>query len=183
MSTTAEHEFKVIGTRPVRHDGVDKVTGRARYGADYSLPGMLHGKVLRSPHAHARIKSINVERALRLPGVKAIVTGKDLRDLPARRASLGEMMMNPHDISHNILARDKVLYNGHAIAAVAATSPHIAEEALDLIEVEYEPLPFVMNVKEAMAPGAPLVLEDLRNQEFGQVQANEPMELFMADRK
>ncbi len=183
MSTTAEHEFKVIGTRPVRHDGVDKVTGRARYGADYSLPGMLHGKVLRSPHAHARIKSINVERALRLPGVKAIVTGKDLRDLPARRASLGEMMMNPHDISHNILARDKVLYNGHAIAAVAATSPHIAEEALDLIEVEYEPLPFVMNVKEAMAPGAPLVLEDLRNQEFGQVQANEPMELFMAPSK
>ncbi|HKD66827.1 MAG TPA: xanthine dehydrogenase family protein molybdopterin-binding subunit [Candidatus Binataceae bacterium] len=183
MSTIAEHEFKVIGTRPIRHDGIDKVTGRARYGADYSQPGMLHGKVLRSPHAHARIKSISVEKALQMPGVKAIITSKDLIDLPARRASLGEMMMNPHDISHNILARDQVLYNGHAIAAVAATSPHIAEEALNLIEVEYEPLPFVLNVKDAMAPNAPLVLEDLRNQEFGQVVANEPMELFMAPSK
>ncbi len=180
MSTTAEQEYKVVGTRPIRHDGIDKVTGRAKYGADYSWPDMLHGKVLRSPHAHARIKSINLDKALRLPGVKAIVTGQDLVDLPGRRESLGEMMMNPHDISHNILARDKVMYNGHAIAAVAATSPHIAEEALDLIEVEYELLPFVLNVKDAMAPNAPLVLDDLREQEFGQVTANDPMELFMA---
>jgi xanthine dehydrogenase molybdenum-binding subunit len=183
MSTTAEHQFKVIGTRPVRHDGVDKVTGRAKYGADYSWPDMLHGKVLRSPLAHARIKSINVEKALRLPGVKAIVTGKDLVDLPGRRTSMGEMMMNPHDISHNILARDEVMYNGHAIAAVAATSPHIAEEALNLIEVEYEPLPFVMTVKDAMAPGAPIVLEGLRDLEFGQISANDPMELFIAPSK
>ncbi len=183
MSTTAEHEFKVIGTRPVRHDGIDKVTGRARYGADYSFPNMLHGKVLRSPHPHARIKSINLEKALRLPGVKAIVTGKDLVDLPGRRQSMGEMMMNPHDISHNILARDKVMYDGHAVAAVAATSPHIAEEACNLIEVEYEPLPFVMTVKEAMAPGAPIVLEDLRNQEFGQLAFDSPMELFIAPSK
>ena len=98
MSTTAGQEYKVIGTRPIRHDGIDKVTGRAKYGADYSLPDMLHGKVLRSPHAHARIKSINLEKALALPGVKAIVTGKDLVDLPGRRESLGEMMMNPRDI-------------------------------------------------------------------------------------
>src|SRR6202047_3711923 len=70
--------FRVIGTRPIRHDGVDKVTGRAKYGADYAFPGMLHGKVLRSPHAHANIKSINIDKALKLPGVKAIVTGKDL---------------------------------------------------------------------------------------------------------
>src|SRR5581483_3877694 len=183
MSTTAEHEFKVIGTRPVRHDGIDKVTGRAKYGADYSFPNMLHGKVLRSPHPHARIKSINLDKALRLPGVKAIVTGKDLVDLPGRRQSMGEMMMNPHDISHNILARDKVMYDGHAVAAVAATSPHIAEEACNLIEVEYEPLPFVMTVKEAMAPGAPIVLEDLRNQEFGQLAFDSPMELFVAPSK
>ncbi len=183
MSTTAGQEYKVIGTRPIRHDGIDKVTGRAKYGADYSSPDMLHGKVLRSPHAHARIKSINVEKALALPGVKAIVTGKDLVDLPGRRESLGEMMMNPRDISHNILARDKVMYNGHAIAAVAATSPHIAEEALGLIEVEYELLPFVLNVKDAMAPGAPIVLEDLRNQEFGQIVGNDAMDLFMAPSK
>ncbi len=183
MSTTAEHQFKVIGTRPVRHDGIDKVTGRAKYGADYSLPGMLHGKVLRSPYPHARIKSIKLDKALRLPGVKAIVTGQDLMDLPGRRQSMGEMMMNPHDIAHNILARDKVMYNGHAVAAVAATSPHIAEEALDLIEVEYEPLPFVMTVKEAMAPQAPIVLEDLRNQEFGELSFDTPMELFIAPSK
>jgi xanthine dehydrogenase molybdenum-binding subunit len=184
MSTTttqeSTQEFKVIGTRPVRHDGFDKVTGRAKYGADYAFPGMLHGKVLRSPHAHALIKSINVEKALRLPGVKAIITAKDLVDLPSRRQSLGEMMMNPHDISHNILARDKVMYNGHAIAAVAATSPHIAEEALGLIEVEYELLPAVMTVKEAMSPTAPIVLEDVRNLEFGEIVANDLMELFMA---
>src|SRR5579883_545903 len=172
MSTTEQHEFKVIGTRPVRHDGVDKVTGRAKYGADYSWPDMLHGKVLRSPYPHARIKSINVEKALRLPGVKAVVTGKDLVDLPGRRQSMGEMMMNPHDISHNILARDKVMYNGHAVAAVAATSPHIAEEALGLIEVEYEPLPPVLTVEAAMAPGAPILHPDLRNADSGDQQTN-----------
>ena len=127
MSTTAEQEYKVIGTRPIRHDGIDKVTGRAKYGADYSWPDMLHGKVLRSPHSHARIKSINVEKALRLPGVKAIVTGQDLVDLPGRRESLGEMMMNPHDISHNILARDKVMYIGQRSARSPPASPHIAK--------------------------------------------------------
>src|SRR5690242_12786569 len=130
--------FRVIGTRPIRHDGVDKVTGRARYGADYSFPGMLHGKVLRSPYAHARIKSINVERALALPGVKAIITGAELPELPNCKEAIGEIMFNPRDTGHNVLARDKVLYHGHAVAAVAALSPHVAEEALDLIEVEYE---------------------------------------------
>ena len=84
--------------------------------------------------------------------------------------------------SHNILARDKVMYNGHAIAAVAATSPHIAEEALALIEVEYELLPFVLNVKDAMAPGAPIVLEDLRHQEFGDRRQRRD-DLFMAPSK
>ena len=142
-TTTGQEQFKVIGTRPIRHDGVDKVTGRAKYGADYSFPDMLHGKVLRSPHAHARIKSINIEKALALPGVKAIVTGEELPELPNRKEAIGEILFNPHDCSHNVLARDKVLYNGHAIAAVAATSPHIAEEAVELIEVEYEPLPAV----------------------------------------
>ena len=87
MSTTAEQEqqFKVIGTRPVRHDGIDKVTGRAKYGADYSCPDMLHGKVLRSPHAHARIKSINVEKALRCRASRRSSPAQDLVDLPGRR--------------------------------------------------------------------------------------------------
>ena len=76
-NSAGNNGFKVIGTRPIRHDGFDKVTGRAKYGADYVLPGMLHGKVLRSPHAHARIKSIDCEKALKLPGVFAVVTGAD----------------------------------------------------------------------------------------------------------
>ena len=118
-----EHKFKVIGTRPIRHDGVDKVTCRAKYGADIYLPGMLHGKVLRSPHAHAHIKSIDTSAALALPGVKAVITGQDLPDLAAGAQPMGEQTINPRYLSMNILARDKVLYHGHAIAAVAATSP------------------------------------------------------------
>src|ERR1700739_1110903 len=93
--------YKVIGTRPVRHDGVDKVTGRAKYGADYSFPNMLHGKVLRSPHAHARIKSGNIDKALALPGVKAIIIGTELPDLPNRKEAIGEIMFNPRDCAHN----------------------------------------------------------------------------------
>ncbi|MGA6974823.1 MAG: xanthine dehydrogenase family protein molybdopterin-binding subunit, partial [Candidatus Binatus sp.] len=164
--------FKVIGTRPIRHDGVDKVTGRAKYGADYAFPGMLHGKVLRSPHAHANIKSINVDKALKLPGVKAIVTAKDLPQAENKLEQAGEMTVNPMYLSMNILAHDKVLYDGHAIAAVAATSPHIAEEAVRLIEVEYEVLPPVMTVDVATKPDAPILLKDLRNKEEGDKQTN-----------
>ena len=165
MASPTTQQFKVIGTRPVRPDGVDKVIGRAKYGADYSFPGMLHGKVLRSPHAHARIKSINFDKALKLPGVKAVVVGKDLPELESKIEFIGEIALNPHYLAHNILARDKVLYNGHAVAAVAATSPHIAEEALELIEVEYEVLPPVLNVLEAMKPEAPILHPELRNKE------------------
>jgi len=170
-STTTDN-FKVIGTRPIRHDGVDKVTGRAKYGADYAFPGMLHGKVLRSPHAHANIKSINIDKALKLPGVKAVVTGKDLPKAENKLEQAGEMVINPMYLSMNILAHDKVLYDGHAIAAVAATSPHIAEEALRLIEVEYEVLPPVMTVDVATKPGAPILLKDLRNKEEGDKPTN-----------
>ncbi len=172
MAAGTTHEFKVIGTRPIRHDGVDKVTGRAKYGADYSFPNMLHGKVLRSPHAHARIKSINVEKALKLPGVKAVITGKELPELPNRMEALGEIPFNPMHCAHNVMARDKVLYNGHAVAAVAATSPHIAEEALNLIEVDYEVLPAVLNVEDAMKPGAPILHRDLRNADSGDKETN-----------
>ncbi len=139
MDTPQTHQFKVIGTRPVRHDGLEKVIGRAKYGADYSFPGMLYGKVLRSPYAHARIKSISTEKALRLPGVKAVVTHEDFAPqttAPVYRMG-GEAAVNPLYLASNILAKDKVLYAGHGVAAVAATSPHIAEEALNLIEVEY----------------------------------------------
>ena len=150
-----------IGTRPVRPDGVDKVTGRARFGADAHLPNMLVGKVLRSPHAHARLKSIDVSRALALPGVKAVVTRDDFSDLPSEFVPAGEMLVNYRDVVRNVMAREKVLYEGHPVAAVAAVGERAAKEALDLIEVEYEVLPHVMDVEEAMAPDAPLLHEDM----------------------
>ncbi len=157
-----EHQFKVIGTRPIRHDGVDKVTGRARYGADITLPGLLHGKVLRSPHAHACIKSIDTSAVKALPGVKVVITGADFPDIAPGMLQIGENFVNPRHLAFNIMARDKVLYDGHAVAAVAATNPHIAEQALKLIKVEYEPLPFVQNVLEAMQDDAVILHADLR---------------------
>jgi len=163
-----ERTYRVIGTRPIRHDGTDKVTGRALFGADVRLPGMLHGKVLRSPHAHARIRAIHTQKAEALPGVKAVVTGADLPEIADKIADLGEGAINLRYQSNNILARDKVLYHGHAVAAVAATSPHLAEEALALIEVDYEVLPPVLDVKQAMRDDAPILLEDLRTDEMGQ---------------
>jgi len=163
----AHPHFRVIGTRPIRHDGADKVTGRAKYGADYALPGMLHAKILRSPHAHARIKKINTAEALNLPGVFAVITGADLPEIASKTEQVGEGAVNARYLSMKILARDKVLYDGQAVAAVAASDRHTAEEALRLIEVEYEPLPPVMTVDEAMRADAPIVLEDLRSKEEG----------------
>lgn len=160
--TGGASRYTVLGTRPIRHDGADKVTGRARYGADVSMPGLLHGKILRSPHAHARIRSIDTSLAERLPGVKAVVTSNDLpillRDEPI---DFGEPQGNARMLAHVVLARGKVLYQGHAVAAVAATSPHIAEEALRLIKVDYEPLPALLDVREAMKEDAPRIHEDL----------------------
>ncbi|MGD9830322.1 MAG: hypothetical protein AB7E70_12885, partial [Hyphomicrobiaceae bacterium] len=117
---------KYVGTRPLRPDGVDKVTGRARFGADLRLPGMLTGRVLRSPHPHARIRSIDTSAAERLPGVKAVVTRDDFLDQESEFVPAGEMLVNYRDIVRNVMAREKVLYEGHAVAAVAATSPAIA---------------------------------------------------------
>jgi CO/xanthine dehydrogenase Mo-binding subunit len=171
-ASTNGKTFKVIGTRPIRHDGLEKVTGRAKYGADYALPGMLHGKVLRSPHAHARIRSIKFDKALTLPGVKAVITAKDFPELPDKMEAAGEAPVNLAHLSENLMARDKVLYDGHALAAVAATSAHIAEEAIRLIEVDYEVLPPVMTVEDAMKPGAAILNPKLRNKEEGDKQTN-----------
>ena len=153
---------KWIGKRTPRPDGMDKVTGRAAFAADFSLPGMLFGKVKRSPHPHARIKSINFAKALALPGVKAVMSGKDLVDFPwDKPAILGiqDLRFN----SRNVMARDKAFYAGHAVAAVAATSAKIAAAAAKLIEVDYEVLPWVIDVDEALKPGAPILHEDMRN--------------------
>ncbi len=155
-------EYKVVGTRPIRHDGPDKVLGRARYAADIHLAGMLHGKILRSPHAHARIKSIDASRALALPGVEAVVTAADLPEVSAAVADLEEgATVNYGFYSRNILAREKALYPGHAIAALAATSLALAERALELIDVDYEVLTPVLDADQAMKEGAPLVHERL----------------------
>jgi CO/xanthine dehydrogenase Mo-binding subunit len=156
--------LKVVGTRPIRPDGVEKVTGRAAFGADFAMAGMIFGKVKRSPHAHARIVSIKAEKALALKGVLAVVTSADFPNIPSEEAFVGEGPMNFRDLSYNCMARGKVLYDGHAVAAVAATSEAIANAALDLIEVDYEVLPHVIDVEAAMAPDAPLLHDDLFTQ-------------------
>jgi len=153
--------LKSVGTSPVRPDGVPKVTGLAQYGADYSLPGMLWAKVLRSPHAHARIRSINTAKALALPGVKAVLTAEDLPNQPFDYVGPERVAVNYWHMTRNILAREKALYEGHAIAAVAATTAAIADQAVRLIEVDFEVLPHVIDVDEAMKPDAPLLFEDM----------------------
>ncbi|MFM7275012.1 MAG: xanthine dehydrogenase family protein molybdopterin-binding subunit [Gammaproteobacteria bacterium] len=146
-----------VGTRPPRPDGADKVTGKARYGADLSLPGMVWGAVLRSPHAHARILGIDTRAALAMPGVLAVMTAEDLVADPGSEAAAGEGHVDLVDLSRNVLAREKVLYHGHAVAAVAATSQRLAREALAAIRVDYEPLEAVLDIDAAMREGAPLL--------------------------
>ncbi len=147
-------DYKVVGTRPVRHDGTDKVTGRAKYGADFEASGVLFAKVLRSPHAHARIKSIDTSKAEAARGVRAVITGADI---PTDSAA-----------ARKVMAKDKVLYKGHPVAAVAATSAHDAEQALALIEVEYEVLKAATEVRQAMAEDAELLHEDQTTTEMGE---------------
>ncbi|MDA0241184.1 MAG: xanthine dehydrogenase family protein molybdopterin-binding subunit [Proteobacteria bacterium] len=158
-----QKDNKVVGGFPNpadRADAIDKVTGRARYAADYNLPGQLVGKVLRSPHAHANIKSIDVSAAEALPGVKAVVTRDDFPDMAVEHAASGELMVNFKDVTRNMMAREKVLYDGHPVAAVAALSESIAKQALKLIKVDYEVLPHVIDVRDAMKDDAPILHED-----------------------
>jgi Aerobic-type carbon monoxide dehydrogenase, large subunit CoxL/CutL homologs len=147
-------KYKWIGTRPDRPDGADKVTGRARFGADFNLPGQLIGKVLRSPHPHAIIKSIDTRKAeaLRREGGGH---GQDFPEQPNLIVPTGEMQVNLRDVTRNVMAREKALYEGHPVAAVAAVSEAIAKEALALIKVEYKVLPHVIDVADAMKPNAP----------------------------
>ncbi len=161
MSETPSTTFNVIGTRPIRPDGADKVTGRANFGADLHLPGMLVGRVKRSPHAHARILAIDTGAARALPGVKAVLTADDFPALDAVAVEAGEGAATLRDVALNCMARGKVMYVGHAVAAVAATSADVAEAALALIDVRYEVLPHVIDVEAAMASDAPLLHDDL----------------------
>ena len=160
----ATKEFKVVGSRPIRHDGADKVTGQAKYGADIQLPGLLFGKILRSPYAHARIKSIDVSKALALPGVHAVVTADDWEQPSGKVEDLAEgSIHNLRFLSNNVLAYEKALYKGHAIAGVAAEGAHLAEQAAALIEVDYEVLSPVVNFTSAMAEDAPILHERLES--------------------
>ncbi|PKB67691.1 MAG: oxidoreductase [SAR202 cluster bacterium Io17-Chloro-G3] len=166
----SEKEYNVVGTRPIRHDGADKVTGRAVYGADVNPSGLLHGRILRSPHAHAKIISIDTSRAEKLPGVKAVVTAADLPEtIEGATVDYGEGSMDLHYMRQNVLAVDKVLYTGHAIAGVAAVNSHIAEEALAVIDVRFEVLPSVTTAPDGMADEAPIILGNLQTNELGQV--------------
>lgn len=176
-SATLKHhdrKYQIIGTRPVRHDGADKVTGRAIYGADVRLSGMLQGYILRSQVAHGKIISIDTTAAEQHPGVHAVITGADLPDAKDRIAELGEGAVNLKHLSANILAKDKVLYHGHAIAAVAADNIHIAEEAAKLIEVKIESLPVELDVLQAMEETATVLNDDVKTVEFGEVIGDKP---------
>ncbi len=163
MATTIERspEYKVVGTTPTRTDAIEKVTGKAQYAADIYLAGNLYGKILRSPHAHARIKSIDVSKARTLPGVKAVATHEDFPPIPDAVMARENEALNLRHLRDNVLASEKVLYEGQPVAALAADSPHVAEEALSLIKVEYEVLKPVMTVLEAMQPDAPVLHEKL----------------------
>ena len=153
--------FKVIGTRPVRPDGVEKVTGKAVYGPDFATAGMIHGAILRSPHAHARIVSIDTSKAQAMPGVKAVVTSADFPGQESKVVAAGETSSNLQHIASTCMAQGKVLYIGHAVAAVAAISHAIAEAAARAIVVDYEVLPHVIEVEEALADGAPILHEGM----------------------
>src|SRR5260221_9268694 len=160
--TSSNPDNKWIGKRTPRPDGADKVTGRAAYAADTTMPRMLWGKVLRSPHPHARIKSINTARAEKLPGVKVVITARDIIDFPVDKGAVMLGIQDMRWMCRNVMAREKALFHGHPVAAVAATTERIAAEAAKLIEVDYEVLPFVIDVDDARKPGAPSLHEHIR---------------------
>lgn len=154
-------DYKYIGTRSIRPDGFDKVTGRANYGADMSLPGMIWGRTLRSPHAHAIIKNVDTSAAEALDGVFAIASHADLPAVANISIEAGEGSSNLVDLGQNIFAKDKVLYHGHAILAVAARTEAIADQAIDLIKIEYEVLSPVMDIHDAIADGAAVLHDNM----------------------
>ena len=152
MSTA--QTLKYVGTRPIRPDGVEKVTGRANFGADRAMPGMVYGKVVRSPHAHARIRAIDTAAAEAMPGVVAVITAADFPDR-------SQFSWRRKGFNDNLMASDKVLYHGHAVAAVAATSSAAAEAAADAVTVDYEVLEAVTDARAAMRPEAPVLHDGL----------------------
>lgn len=162
--TNVKTDFKYVGSRPLRPDGYDKVIGRAKYGADHSVPGMIYGHIVRSPHAHAIIKSIDYSQALKLPGVLATMSAEDLPEPGDKKIPGGEVELAVKTFSPVVMARGKAFYHGQAVAAVAATSPELAAEAAGLVQVEYEVLPHILDVHAAMREDAPLLHDDVFTQ-------------------
>ena len=156
----AYQEFKIIGSRPIRPDGLDKVTGRARYGADLNMQGQLYGHVVRSPHAHAVIKSIDCSKALAMEGVLAVMTGQDLVEPGNQMLGSGEGAMALKDVVPMVMSQGKVLFHSQAVAAVAANSPELAAEAAQAVEVMYDVLPAVTDVHKALTDDAPILHDD-----------------------
>ena len=156
----AKQEFKIVGTRPIRPDGLDKVTGRARYGADLNMQGQIYGHILRSPHAHANIKSIDCSKALAMEGVLAVMTGEDLAEPGNTVLGSGEGAIALKDLIPMVMSQGKVLFHAQAVAAVAATTTALAAEAAAAIEVTYEVLPVVTNCRDALADDAPILHSD-----------------------
>ena len=162
----SENKFTAIGKRPIRHDGYDKVTGKALYSADTNLPGLLYSNVLRSPHAHAKIISIDTSKAEVYPGVRAVITHKDFpeqENIVTSPFPGPPLSLNLKEHTDNVIAGDKVLHKGHPVAAVAAVSSHVAEEAAKLIEVTYEVFEAVKTVEEAIADNAPQLHTNYEN--------------------
>ena len=151
-----EMSNKWIGQRTIRPDGAEKVTGSATFAADTTMAGMIWGKVLRSPHPHARIRGIDTSRAEALPGVKAVVSASDIVDFPVDTpVALG--IQDMRWMCRNVMAREKALFHGHPVAAVAAMTEAIAAEACSLIEVDYEVLPWVVEIEDAIKADAPIL--------------------------
>ena len=161
-------DYKVVGTRPIRHDGYEKVTGKAIYGADIKLPGLIWGAISRSPHAHAKIISIDTSEAKKMDGVLAVITHEDMPKAENKMVDLGEGSVNFKWASEKLMANNKVIYRGQPVAAIAAIDRHVAEEAARKILVEYEVLDSVTNVVDAMKENAPIILEDLIGDDLGE---------------
>ena len=170
MTTMKEpqSDYKVIGTRPIRPDGVEKVTGRAVYGGDLKLPGTAYAEFLRSPHAHAVIKRIDASKAIAVPGVLAVLTGADMPEITRGLIGRGEAAFDPKHVGDQVMASRKVTFVGQPVAAVAALDRNTALEATKLIEVDYEVLRPVLNVDEAASPDAPIVREDWVGDDMGE---------------
>ncbi|MBI3954230.1 MAG: xanthine dehydrogenase family protein molybdopterin-binding subunit [Chloroflexi bacterium] len=189
MTTTAERkagggggkQYKVIGQRLPKRMGTEMVTGHALYGADIYLPGMLSGKLLRSPHAHARIVRIDTSKAERLEGVKAVITGADMPEVkPGATFPMGEVPVDISGLAGLCMAKERAIFAGQPVAAVAATDPYIAEEAIKLIDVEYEVLPPVVDLLEAMKPGSPAIHPDLKTKtSLGEIENQGPTNVAM----